>query len=233
MTAGSSDIALPHVKRAALLISRLSVPLRHSGTTMKRWPGVVAVGGRRRRRIPDRDAVQQIIATFGQTIGIGDLGHDEYGFCCLVIDQDMVINIELNEAAQRLLLYSVVGRPGGERFPLLLEANHLGQGTGGGSLGLPAQYWLCRAVARGAGGAVGRARLQRRQGTLHQPDRGLDQAAASGRVRAGGKHLCPAAVRGHPHLILTGASFHAPFDHRIVDLDHWPALGDLLVRHMD
>jgi hypothetical protein len=44
-----------------------------------------------------------------------------------VIDQDMVINIELDEAAQRLL-YSVVGRPNGEHFPLLLEANYLGQG---------------------------------------------------------------------------------------------------------
>jgi hypothetical protein len=86
--------------------------------------------------MPDRDAVQQIIATFGQTIGIGDLGLDDDGYCCLVIDQDMVINIELDEAAQRLLLYSVVGRPDGERFPLLLEANYLGQGTDGGSLGL-------------------------------------------------------------------------------------------------
>jgi hypothetical protein len=53
-----------------------------------------------------------------------------------VIDQDMVINIELDEAAQRLRLYSVVGRPEGERFGLLLEANYLGQGTDGGSLGL-------------------------------------------------------------------------------------------------
>jgi Tir chaperone protein (CesT) family len=104
-----------------------------------------------RRRIPDRDAVQQIIATFGQTIGIGDLGHYEYGFCCLVIDQDMVINIELNEAAQRLLLYSVVGRLGGERFPLLLEANHLGQGTGGGSLGLQPNTGSA-VLSRGAGG---------------------------------------------------------------------------------
>jgi hypothetical protein len=86
--------------------------------------------------MPDRDAVQQIIVTFGQTIGIGDLGLDDDGYCCLVIDPDMVINIELDEAAQRLLLYSVVGRPDGERFPLLLEANYLGQGTGGGSLGL-------------------------------------------------------------------------------------------------
>lgn len=41
-----------------------------------------------------------------------------------------------HEAAQRVLLYSVVGRPDGERLPLLLEANYLGQGTGGGSLGL-------------------------------------------------------------------------------------------------
>lgn len=86
--------------------------------------------------MPDRDAVQQIIATFGQTIGIGDLGLDDDSYCCLMIDQDMVINIELDEAAQRLLLYSVVGRPDAERFPLLLEANYLGQGTGGGSLGL-------------------------------------------------------------------------------------------------
>ena len=48
----------------------------------------------------------------------------------------MVINIELSEAAQYLLLYSVVGRPHSVRFPLLLEANYLSRGTGGGSLGL-------------------------------------------------------------------------------------------------
>jgi hypothetical protein len=86
--------------------------------------------------MPDRDAVQQIIATFGQTIGIGDLGLDDDGYCCLVIDQGMVINIELDQAAQRLRLYSVIGRPDGARFPLLFEANYIGQATGGGSLGL-------------------------------------------------------------------------------------------------
>ena len=41
----------------------------------------------------------------------------------------MVVNIELDEAAQRRLLYSVAGRPDGERYPLLLEANYLGHGT--------------------------------------------------------------------------------------------------------
>ena len=51
--------------------------------------------------MPDRDAVQQIIVTFGQTIGIGDLGLDDDGYCCLVIDPDMVINIELRNVMSK------------------------------------------------------------------------------------------------------------------------------------
>ncbi|MEJ0019479.1 MAG: type III secretion system chaperone [Acetobacteraceae bacterium] len=86
--------------------------------------------------MPYRGAVQQIIAEFGKTIGIDDLSLDEEGYCCLVVDQDNVVNIELDEAAPRLLFYSIVGRPAEGRYKLLLEANYLGQGTGGGTLGL-------------------------------------------------------------------------------------------------
>jgi len=140
----------------------------------------------------------------------------------------MVINIELDEAAQRLRLYSVVGRPEGERFGLLLEANYLGQGTDGGSLGLQPDTGTA-VLSREVPVAQLDVPASATPGTLHRPDRGLDQSAASGRVRAGRRHLGPAAARRHPRLIPTGASFNAPFDHRIAVLDHWPALGDLLV----
>ncbi|MEJ0015041.1 MAG: type III secretion system chaperone [Acetobacteraceae bacterium] len=86
--------------------------------------------------MPDHEAVQRIIGEFGQTTGIDDLSLDDGGYCCLVIDQDLVINVEFDEAGQRLLLYSAVGRPDADRLPLLMEANYLGQGTDGGTLGL-------------------------------------------------------------------------------------------------
>lgn len=84
----------------------------------------------------ERNAVQHIIGAFGRTTGIDDLELDQDGYCCLLIDQDLVINIELDEPGQRLLFYSVVGTPEAHRLPMLMQANYLGRGTGGATLGL-------------------------------------------------------------------------------------------------
>ena len=87
----------------------------------------------------ERETVQQIIGDFGRTVGFEDLELDAEGYCCLVIDNDLVINIEFDEPGARLMLYSKVGRPGPDRPKALTEimqANYLGRGTGGATLGL-------------------------------------------------------------------------------------------------
>jgi hypothetical protein len=86
----------------------------------------------------ERETVQDIIGGFGRTVGLDDLALDEAGYCCLVIDRDLVVNIELDEPGRRLMLYSAVGRPGPDRLAALtelMEANYLGQRTNGATLG--------------------------------------------------------------------------------------------------
>ena len=83
----------------------------------------------------DRKAIQRIFGEFGHSTGLDGLALDDDGYCCLLIDKDLVINIEHDEPGQRLVLYSVVGEAG-DRLAALLEANYLGQGTGGATLGL-------------------------------------------------------------------------------------------------
>jgi Tir chaperone protein (CesT) family len=90
----------------------------------------------------ERDTAQQVIGDFGKTIGLDDLALDEADYCCLLIDQALVINIEFDEPERRLMLYSMVGRPGQDRaavFSALMQANYLGRGTGGATLGLQSE----------------------------------------------------------------------------------------------
>ncbi|MFO1058436.1 MAG: type III secretion system chaperone [Dongiaceae bacterium] len=87
----------------------------------------------------DLDAVQQVIGEFGKSIGIDDLALDAEGYCCLAIDHDLIVNIELDATDGQLVLYSVVGQPGPDRAAVLetlMQANYLGQGTRGAILGL-------------------------------------------------------------------------------------------------
>ena len=87
----------------------------------------------------DRDTVQQILGDFGKTIGLDGLELDGEGYCCLMIDNDLVINIEFDEPGVRLMLYSKLGRPGPDRLAALteiMEANYLGRGTDGATLGI-------------------------------------------------------------------------------------------------
>jgi hypothetical protein len=86
----------------------------------------------------DQDNAQQVIGEFGRSIGIDDLALDEEGYCCLAIDRDLIVNIELDADGGRLVLYSMVGQPGPDRaaaLEMLMQANYLGQGTGGAILG--------------------------------------------------------------------------------------------------
>lgn len=74
----------------------------------------------------------------GAALGIDDLQLDENGYAALGFD-DLLVNFELDEERERLLLTASLGRPEGDKlaaYELLLAANYLWQGTGGGTLAL-------------------------------------------------------------------------------------------------
>ena len=90
-------------------------------------------------RVSDRHTVQALLGEFGRTIGLDGLELDEDDYCALLIDDAHVINMEFDEAGKKLVLYSLIGEPMGERtaaYDQLLRANYLGRETGAASLGL-------------------------------------------------------------------------------------------------
>jgi hypothetical protein len=82
-------------------------------------------------------AFSALLADFGKKIGIADLAPDEAGYCCLAFDE-VVVNLEFNEASDQLFLSSHVGDlPDDGREALyeqLLEANYFFRGTNGAVL---------------------------------------------------------------------------------------------------
>lgn len=87
----------------------------------------------------DRHTVQGLLGEFGRTIGLDGLELDEDDYCALLIDNSLVVNMEFDEAGKKLVLYSLIGEPNGERtaaYDQLLRANYLGRETGAASLGL-------------------------------------------------------------------------------------------------
>jgi hypothetical protein len=90
----------------------------------------------------DSERLQQVLGEFGATVGLEDLRLDEAGHCVLAIDDTLVVNLELDAAKGSAVLYSWLGVPTGdlpEIYGQLLQANYLGQGTGGATLGLQAE----------------------------------------------------------------------------------------------
>jgi hypothetical protein len=82
--------------------------------------------------------MQQLLASFGREVGLSDLAFDDEGHCVLGID-DVVVNLEYDQSAGRLLLYSHIGRPSGDLAAVhasLLRASYLGGGTAGLTFGL-------------------------------------------------------------------------------------------------
>jgi len=83
-----------------------------------------------------------VLAAFGSSLGLEGLSLDEYQSCTLVIDTVM-LTLQWKEEAESLLVYAPVGRLRAVDDPAslyrhFLEANCLGGGTGGLTLGVQA-----------------------------------------------------------------------------------------------
>jgi len=87
----------------------------------------------------ERHTINGLLQEFGRTIGIPDLDLDDEGYCILVIDEKLVINMEFDQLGQQLLIYSLVGETSGDAARVheqMLRSNYLGRDTGGATLGL-------------------------------------------------------------------------------------------------
>ena len=150
----------------------------------------------------EREMVQQILGDFGKTIGLDDLGLDGAGYCCLMIDNDLVINIEFEEPDSRLMLYSVVGHPGADRaasLTAIMEANYLGRGTGGAILGLAPESGaivLSRDVPIAGMDVPGFSEtLERFVNMAESWSKKLGEAASSAQPADASEHLPPGGIR--------------------------------------
>lgn len=85
------------------------------------------------------EELKSVLSEFGKGIGIPHLCFDDRGYCCISFDE-VVVNMELDKASERLFFYSRVGALSGNALPelyeMLLEANCLYRGTFGGCLGI-------------------------------------------------------------------------------------------------
>ena len=73
-----------------------------------------------------RDAIQAILGEFGRSIGLNDLTFDAAGYCALLFDEALVVNMEIDQGEQALVLYSLLGEPAGDAMTAyrdLLRAN--------------------------------------------------------------------------------------------------------------
>ena len=86
-----------------------------------------------------RADMENLLNGFGEKVGISDLNFDENGYCCLFFDE-IVCNMELDEEAELLFMYTSVGEvpaEGKEAFyEVLLEANYFYRQTAGATLGI-------------------------------------------------------------------------------------------------
>ncbi|MCL2029299.1 MAG: type III secretion system chaperone [Deltaproteobacteria bacterium] len=90
------------------------------------------------------DYFTPILEAFGASIGVEGLALDEHQSCTLAIDEVM-LTMQWIEDSEVLLVYAPVGmidnKVGDNRQLLqLLEANCLGQGTGGLTLGVQPEF---------------------------------------------------------------------------------------------
>lgn len=85
------------------------------------------------------DTAARLLADFGESIGIPQLGFDDKGCCCLVFDNQILANIAFEERLARLVLFSYLGqvrRSGARTYAGMLEGNFFWQGTGGATLSI-------------------------------------------------------------------------------------------------
>lgn len=85
-----------------------------------------------------REHVDLALAEVGSRIGLDGMRLEEDGSAVLMLDE-IVVNLELDEAGDRLLMYASLGRPAGGRealYEALLRGNFLWGATGGATLSL-------------------------------------------------------------------------------------------------
>lgn len=94
----------------------------------------------------ERDQIDLLLGEFGREIGLAGLALDEDGHAALAFD-DVLVNLEFDEAGDRLLVYAYLGEirgDAGAAMQAMLEANLFWRGADGGTL----------AMERGTGGVV-------------------------------------------------------------------------------
>ena len=84
--------------------------------------------------------VQKLLSEFGQAYGVADLALDDAGDASIVVDETTTLFLHFDDGAERLILETPVGHvpatDEGDALELLMQANHLGFGTFGGTLAL-------------------------------------------------------------------------------------------------
>lgn len=79
-----------------------------------------------------------LLAEYGQIAGLASLRFDDHGCARLLFEDSVAVDLEIDESAGCIQVYSVLGPvPPGDREPLyrrLLEGNLFGQQTGGALL---------------------------------------------------------------------------------------------------
>ena len=84
--------------------------------------------------------VQQLLDHIAELVGLPVLELDDEGFCSLLFDDRVAVNISYAADTELLTLYCNLGEIAADQaervYPLLLEANVLWAGTGGATLGV-------------------------------------------------------------------------------------------------
>ena len=83
---------------------------------------------------------KQLLSELGQTVGLPELAPDEDNYCCLGVDDKIVLHLQYNIENEILMLFAQVGKIDDHHreaiYPRLLKANLFWQGTGGATLGV-------------------------------------------------------------------------------------------------
>lgn len=83
---------------------------------------------------------QQLLDHIAELVGLPALELDDEGFCSLLFDDRIAVNISFAADTELLTLYCNLGEIAADQaervYPLLLEANVLWAGTGGATLGV-------------------------------------------------------------------------------------------------
>jgi hypothetical protein len=84
--------------------------------------------------------VEQLLATLGKKLGLGELSFNEEGSCLFVLDENKLFIIDLDESTRTLIISVALGMlPEENREEVLydlLTANYYWMRTGGGTLGV-------------------------------------------------------------------------------------------------